>query len=76
MDELKRTEAQRDDEVEIDLGEIFHLLVSKLWILVLWNKITDYAGIFSFINDLYFDEDNKCDISCGYPDGNPVDSGF
>ena len=35
MDELKRLKAQRDDENEIDLGEIFHLLLSKLWILIL-----------------------------------------
>ena len=35
MDELKRLKAQRDDEIEIDLGEIFHLLLSKLWILIL-----------------------------------------
>ena len=35
MDELKRLKAQRDDETESDLGEIFHLLLSKLWILIL-----------------------------------------
>ena len=35
MSELKRLEAQRDDEIEIDLGEIFHLLLNKLWVIVL-----------------------------------------
>ena len=35
MDELKQLEAQRDDEIEIDLGEIFHLLLNKLWVLAL-----------------------------------------
>ena len=29
MNELKRLEAQRDDEIEIDLGEIFHLLLNQ-----------------------------------------------
>ena len=29
MNELKQLEAQRDDEIEIDLGEIFHLLLNK-----------------------------------------------
>ena len=58
MNELKQLEAQRDDEIEIDLGEIFHLLLNKLWVIIL-----------SFIDDLYFNEDNQCDISCRYPDG-------
>lgn len=35
MNELKRLEAQRDDEIEIDLGEIFHLLLNKLWVIIL-----------------------------------------
>lgn len=35
MDELKQLEAQREDEMEIDLGEIFHLLLNKLWVLIL-----------------------------------------
>ena len=29
MNELKQLEAQRDDEIEIDLGEIFHLLLNS-----------------------------------------------
>ena len=35
MSELKQLEMQKDDEMEIDLGEIFHLLMNKLWIIVL-----------------------------------------
>ena len=35
MNELKQLEAQRDDEIEIDLGEIFHLLLNKLWVIIL-----------------------------------------
>ena len=35
MNELKRLEAQRDDEIEIDLGEIFHLLLNKIWVIIL-----------------------------------------
>ncbi len=35
MSELKRLEMQKDDEIEIDLGEIFHLLMNKLWIIIL-----------------------------------------
>lgn len=35
MDELKQMEMQRDDEIEIDLGELFHVLLGKLWILIL-----------------------------------------
>lgn len=35
MDELKQLEAVKDDEIEIDLGEIFHLLFQKLWIIIL-----------------------------------------
>ena len=32
MNELKQLEAQRDDEIEIDLGEIFHLLLNKYFL--------------------------------------------
>lgn len=35
MDELKQIESMKDDEIEIDLGELFHFLLQKLWILVL-----------------------------------------
>ena len=35
MEELKQLGTQREDEVEIDLGEIFHLMLSKLWLLLL-----------------------------------------
>lgn len=35
MNELKQLEAQRDDEIEIDLGEIFHLLLNKIWVIIL-----------------------------------------
>ena len=35
MEELKQLGTQREDEVEIDLGEIFHLMLSKLWLLIL-----------------------------------------
>lgn len=35
MDDLKQLEAQREDEIEIDLGEIFHLLLHKLWVIAL-----------------------------------------
>ena len=35
MNELKQLETQRDDEIEIDLGEIFHLLLNKLWVIIL-----------------------------------------
>ena len=35
MSELKQLEMQKDDERENDLGEIFHLLMNKLWIIVL-----------------------------------------
>ena len=31
----KQLGTQREDEVEIDLGEIFHLMLSKLWLLIL-----------------------------------------
>ena len=30
MSELKQLEMQKDDEMEIDLGEIFHLPMNKL----------------------------------------------
>ena len=35
MEELKQLGTQREDEVEIDLGEIFHLMLSLLWPLIL-----------------------------------------
>lgn len=35
MDEIKQIEAKRDDEIEIDLGELFHLLLQKMWIIIL-----------------------------------------
>ena len=41
-----------------------------------WDKITDHTEVFCVINDLYFNQDNKCNITCGYPDGNTVDGRF
>ena len=35
MDEIKQIEAKHDDEIEIDLGELFHLLLQKMWIIIL-----------------------------------------
>lgn len=35
MDELRQIEARNDDELEIDLGELIHFLIHKLWILIL-----------------------------------------
>lgn len=35
MDELKQIERVKEDEIEIDLGELFHFLLQRLWILVL-----------------------------------------
>ena len=35
MEEQKKLAAPVDDEIEIDLGEIFHLLIQKLWIILL-----------------------------------------
>lgn len=35
MDELKQMDVQRDDEIEIDLREIFTILFHKLWIIIL-----------------------------------------
>ena len=79
MSELKQLEMQKDDEMEIDLGEIFHLLMNKLWIIVLcfiigdtcvwWYETADHTEIFRFLNDLYLNKNNKCDIPCRYSDG-------
>lgn len=35
MDELKQIEAKNDEEIEIDLMELFHLLIQKAWVIVL-----------------------------------------
>lgn len=35
MDELKQRDTMREDEIEIDLMELLHLLMQKLWILIL-----------------------------------------
>ena len=35
MDELRQIEVKNDDEIEIDLGELFHLLLQKIWIIIL-----------------------------------------
>lgn len=35
MDEIKQIEAKHDDEIEIDLGELFHLILQKIWIIIL-----------------------------------------
>ena len=70
MNELKQLEAQRDDEIEIDLGEIFHLLLNKLWVIILCfivGGVIGFAGtktlpdseVLSFIDDLHFNEDNQ-----------------
>ena len=45
MNELKQLEAQRDDEIEIDLGEIFHLLLNKLWVIILCFNV---GGVIAF----------------------------
>ena len=78
MNELKQLETQRDDEMEIDLGEIFHLLLNKLWVIILCfivggatlgfggTKIAGHTEVLSFIDDLHFNKDNKRDIPCGY----------
>ena len=44
MNELKQLEAQRDDEIEIDLGEIFHLLLNKLWVIILCFLVGGVIG--------------------------------
>ena len=72
MSELKQLEMQKDDEMEIDLGEIFHLLMNKLWIIVLCFIIgatLAFGGTKLLINDLYLNTNNKCDIPCRYSDG-------
>ena len=79
MSELKQLEMQKDDKMEIDLGEIFHLLMNKLWIIVLCFIIgatLAFGGTkllitpkFRFLNDLYLNKNNKCDIPCRYSDG-------
>lgn len=62
MSELKQLEMQKDDEMEIDLGEIFHLLMNKLWIIVLcfiigatlcvwWYETADHTEIFQLPHD-------------------------
>lgn len=35
MDELKQIEVKNDDELEIDLRELFQLLLQKIWIIIL-----------------------------------------
>lgn len=85
MNELKRLEAQRDDEIEIDLGEIFHLLQIMGDYSVLYRRWSDWVcrnkdsgdtAVLSFIDDLHFTKDKKRDIPCGYQDGFTADFGF
>ncbi len=87
MNELKQLEMQKDDEIEIDLGEIFHLLLNKLWIIILCfivgatlafggTKTADHTEILRFLNDLYLNKDNKRDIPCRYSDGYTADCRF
>ena len=67
MDEIKQIEAKHDDEIEIDLGELFHLLLQKMWIIILClivgaalafggTKFVVTPSVFG-ISNLYFDED-------------------
>ena len=78
----------REEEVEIDLLELFqesitwkdrdyYFVVSNrgcpsFW----WNKIFGHTTIFFDFNDIYLDKDNKCNFSCGYPDGKSIDKRF
>ena len=78
MNELKQLEAQRDDEIEIDLGEIFHLLLNKLWVIILCfivgasdlglpeQRLLVTPTVLRFLDDLHFTKDKKRDIPCGY----------
>lgn len=56
MNELKQLEAQRDDEIEIDLGEIFHLLLNKLWVIILCfivGGVIAFSGTKLFLTPKY-----------------------
>ena len=85
MNELKRLEAQRDDEIEIDLGEIFHLLLNKLWVIILCfivGGVIGFAGTKILVTPQYSASSmiyilpKKRDIPCGYQDGFTADFGF
>ena len=78
MNELKRLEAQRDDEIEIDLGEIFHLLLNKLWVIILCfivGGVIGFAGTKILVTPQY-SASSMIDIPCGYQDGFTADFGF
>ena len=56
MNELKQLETQRDDEIEIDLGEIFHLLLNKLWVIILCfivGGVIAFSGTKLFLTPKY-----------------------
>ena len=69
----------REEEVEIDLLELFQVLLGKIGIIILSLVIGAallFGGTKFLVNDIYLDKDNKCNFSCGYPDGKSIDKRF
>ena len=67
----------REDEVEIDLLELFQVLLGKIGIIIV--SLIIGAGLlfsgtkFFYFNDIYLNKDNECDFFGRYSDGKPVD---
>lgn len=56
MDELKQLETEVSDEIEIDLMELIHVFINKMWIIILCTVIlggTVFAGTKLFITPKY-----------------------
>lgn len=56
MDELRQMDAKRDEEIEIDLRELFQLLLSKLWIIILCfaiGAVLAFGGTKLFVTPKY-----------------------
>ena len=56
MDELKQLEAEKNDEIEIDLIELLHVFLDKVWIIILCVVIlggSAFAGTKMFITPKY-----------------------